>query len=70
MSKTITIRNEVYDELKKIKKKEESFSELFERLSREKIPSVALSKLRGAVSFRDKDKMLSEIDAKRSEERI
>lgn len=70
MSKTITIRNEVYEELKKIMRKDESFSELLERLSREKRPIDALSKMRGSVEFRKKKTMLEEMEDRRSEKRL
>ncbi len=69
MSKTITIRNEIYEELKRIKKKDESFSEFFERLSSELRPVDSLSKLRASVEFKDKKKLLQEIDRRRSERR-
>lgn len=70
MSKTITIRNEVYEELKKIKRKDESFSELFERLSLEGRPVDALAKMRGSAEFRDKKKLLNEIASRRGEKRL
>ena len=70
VSKTITIRNEVYEELKKIMRKDESFSELLERLSREKRPIDALSKMRGSVEFRKKKTMLEEMEDRRSEKRL
>ena len=70
VSKTITIRNEVYEELKKIMRKDESFSQLFERLSGEKRPIDALSKMRGSVEFRKKKTMLKEMEARRSEKRL
>lgn len=69
MPKTITIRNEIYEELKKIKREDESFSELFERLAREKKPIDALSKIRGSVEFRKKKTMLKEMNDRRSEKR-
>lgn len=69
MTKTITIRNEVYDKLVAIKHEDESFSELFERLSEGADPLETLRKLRGSVEFRDREKMLSEIYEKRAERR-
>jgi len=68
--KTITIRDEVYKKLLTIKKKDESFSELFERLAEEKNPIETLAKLRASVEFKEKEKMLSEIYASRAERRI
>jgi len=69
MTKTITIRNEVYDKLVAIKREDESFSELFERLSEGADPLETLRKLRGCAEFRDREKMLSEIYEKRAERR-
>ena len=69
MTKTITIRTEVYESLIRIKKKNESFSELFERLAQLVTPIDTLAKLRGTMEFVDKKKMLAEIRSKRSERR-
>jgi len=67
--KTITIREEVYRKLLTVKKKDESFSELFDRLAESKDPLETLSKLRGSVEFRKKKEMLSEIYSSRAERR-
>ena len=40
MVKTLTIKNTVYDELVKIKGREESFSDLFERLAKKEKSSI------------------------------
>ena len=69
MVKTITIREEVYRKLLTIKKKDESFSELFDRLAESKDPLETLSKLRASVEFRKKKEMLSEIYSSRAERR-
>ncbi len=69
MVKTITIREEVYRKLLTVKKKDESFSELFDRLAENKDPLETLSKLRGSVEFRKKKEMLSEIYSSRAERR-
>jgi len=69
MVKTITIRDEVYKKLLTVKKKDESFSELFERLAETKDQTEILKKLRGSVEFKNKDEMLSEIYASRVERR-
>lgn len=69
MTKTITIRDEIYRKLLKIKREDESFSELFERLAEGANPLDTLRKLRGCVEFRDKERMLSEIYAVRAERR-
>lgn len=69
MVKTITIREEVYRKLLTVKKKDESFSELFDRLAEGKDPLETLSKLRASVEFRKKKEMLSEIYSSRAERR-
>ncbi|HJW98466.1 MAG TPA: antitoxin VapB family protein [Candidatus Bathyarchaeia archaeon] len=69
MVKTITIREEVYRKLLAVKRKDESFSELFDRLAESKDPLETLSKLRASVEFRKKKEMLSEIYASRAERR-
>lgn len=69
MVKTVTIREEVYKKLLTYKGKEESFSELFERLVKGVNPVETLKRLRGCVEFRDKDELLSEIDASRAKRR-
>lgn len=69
MVKTITIREEVYRKLLTVKKKDESFSELFDRLAENKDPLETLSKLRASVEFRNKKEMLSEIYSSRAERR-
>lgn len=69
MVKTITIRDEVYKKLLTVKKKDESFSELFERLAEERNPTETLSRLRATVEFTDKEKTLSEISTRRAERR-
>jgi predicted CopG family antitoxin len=67
--KTITIREEVYRKLLTIKKKDESFSELFDRLAESKDPLETLSKLRASVEFREKKEMISKIYSSRAERR-
>jgi predicted CopG family antitoxin len=59
MTKTLTIRDEVYKKLLNVKRRDESFSKLFERLVSD----------RGYVEFEDKEKMLAEIQAQRTERR-
>ncbi|MEM2971315.1 MAG: antitoxin VapB family protein [Candidatus Bathyarchaeia archaeon] len=70
MTKTISIRDEVYMKLLKVKRENESFSELFERLVEGSNPLETLKKLRGCVEFRDKAEMLREICAVRAERRL
>lgn len=69
MSKTITIKEKVYTDLIKVKKEDESFSDLFERLIKSASPMEILTKIRGSVEFSNKKKMISDISSKRSEVR-
>lgn len=69
LTKTISIRDEVYRKLLAIKREGESFSALFERLAEGSDPLETLRRLRGCVEFRDKEEMLSEIYAARAERR-
>jgi predicted CopG family antitoxin len=67
--KTITIRDEVYRKLLTVKRKNESFSELFDRLVESKDPIETLTKLRATVEFRNKEEMLEELYSLRAERR-
>jgi predicted CopG family antitoxin len=66
-TKTITIKEGVYNLLRSIKEKDESFSNLFERLVRSKRNIDVLKELRADVKFEDKDALLNEIYEKRKE---
>jgi len=70
LTKTITIRDDVYNKLLRVKREDESFSELFERLVEGMNPLETLIRIRGCVEFKEKDKMLSEINALRAERRL
>ena len=69
--KTITIRDEVYRKLLSVKRKDESFSELFDRLTESKALLETLKKLRATVEFtaKEKEELLSEMRSKRAERR-
>lgn len=69
MVKTITIRDEVYRKLRTIKRKDESFSELFDRLAECQDSRETLTKLRATVEFENKEEMLSELSNSRAERR-
>ena len=69
MSKTITIKKSVYDELKGFKKENESFSDLLDRLIKSQSKKDLLKSLRGSIEFEDKEKLLKEIKKKRWEKR-
>jgi predicted CopG family antitoxin len=64
------VRDEVYRKLLTVKKRDESFSRLFERLVENMSALETLKKLRGTVEFKDKEEMLSEIRALRTERRL
>ena len=74
MVKTITIKDNVYKKLIAHKGKDESFSDLFERLIDENFHSSinVLKKFRGSVEFdkNDKGTILQDIAIKRDERRI
>ena len=70
LTKTLTIRDDVYRKLLKIKREGESFSELFDRIAEDRDPLATLEELRGRVEFKDKKKMLAEIYAERAERRL
>jgi len=74
MVKTITIKDDVYKKLVAQKGKDESFSDLFERLVEKDLHSGvnALNKLKGSIGLEDgvKKKILSDNASKRSEYRI
>lgn len=69
MTKTLTIRDEVYQKLVSVKDPDESFSDLFTRLVEGGSSVGALRRLRGSVSFTDKRRMIGEISARRAEVR-
>ena len=69
MSKTITIKNSVYDELKGFKKENESFSEFLDRLIKSQSKKDLLESLRGSIEFEDKEKLIKDIEKKRWEKR-
>ena len=72
--KTITIKDDVYKKLIAQKGKDESFSDLFERLVEDNLRGGidGLKKLRGSIVFDKnvKEKILVDIASKRSERRI
>ncbi len=68
-AKTITIRDEVYRMLVRMKRKDESFSGLFERLAKSRKNVDVLKELRATVRFEKKNALLKEIYEKRMERR-
>ena len=65
--KTITIKESIYKKLLLMKRNDESFSDLFDRLSDSNMHM--LEKMRGSQTYEDKQKMLHEINEKRKEKR-
>jgi predicted CopG family antitoxin len=65
--KTLTIKKSVYEKLMGMKKQNESFSDLFERLSNRNIDT--LKKLRGTIEFKNKEALLKDLYKKRKERR-
>jgi predicted CopG family antitoxin len=73
MVKTLTIRTEVYDKLIAIKRPNESFSELFERLVEKQGSIEILKALRGSLEFKsteEKNAFISGAITKRDEKRF
>lgn len=65
--KTLTIKESVYKKLLIIKKENESFSDLFERMSDSNLE--ILKKLRGCNTYDNKEERLKDIYNKRKEKR-
>ncbi len=65
--KTLTIKESVYKKLLIMKRKDESFSDLFKRLSNSNIE--VLKKMRGCNTYNNKEEILKEISDKRKEKR-
>ena len=72
MTKTLTIRDEVYRKLVSAKENDESFSELFERLLQRQSPAEILRSLRGKIELgkAKKRELLSDLEKRREERRI
>ena len=70
MTKKLVIRDEIYEKLVAVKEKNESFSELFDRLVEGTGSLESLKKLRGSVEFAEKKKMLRELEVSRADRRI
>lgn len=65
--KTLTIKESVYKKLLLMKREDESFSDLFDRLSQSNLE--ILKKLRGRLTYDDKEELLKDIYEKRKEKR-
>ena len=69
MTKTLTIRDEVYEKLLMIKREDESFSDLFMRLSEEQDTMRLLERLRGTVDIPDTEQLMADVRTRRAEKR-
>lgn len=70
--KTLTIRDEVYEKLASMKREGESFSELFDRLVRDRSSVELLRSMRGTIEFdspSEREALIKDITAKRDEVR-
>ena len=67
--KTLTITDHVYRKLLTVKRRDESFSKLFERLVEGAKGVETLRNLRGCVEFTNKNRLPSEIQSMRAERR-
>lgn len=65
VSKTITIKEDVYRRLKRIKRDGESFSDLLTRLSKNVSPIDKLLEMAGSIDFEDADSLKEDIRKKR-----
>lgn len=65
VSKTITIKEDVYRRLKRIKRDGESFSDLLTRLSKNVSPIDKLLEMAGSIDFEDADGLKEDIRQKR-----
>lgn len=69
MTKTLSIRDEVYEKLLRLKREGESFSDLFLRIAGEEDTLELLKRLRGTIEITDKDQLLQDIYVRRAERR-
>jgi len=65
--KTLTIKEDVYKKLVAIKREDESFSDLLDKLSGKNV--ALLRKVRGSIDIKEKDEMIRDIYSKRDERR-
>jgi predicted CopG family antitoxin len=68
-SKTITIREDIYNMLLSLKETNESFSNFFERLVKSRSNINKLKEMRSSFEFKNKEALLKELSEKREESR-
>ncbi len=66
-TKTITIKEDVYNKLLRLKRENESFSDLLERLARNANSIELLKKMAGTIEFDDVESLKRELRTRRSE---
>ncbi|MBE0524437.1 MAG: hypothetical protein IBX40_08935 [Methanosarcinales archaeon] len=66
-SKTITIREDIYNMLLSLKGTNESFSNYFERLIKSRINIDKLKEMRSSFEFKNKEALFEELSEKREE---
>jgi len=66
-TKTITIREDIYNMLLSLKGGNESFSNFFERLVKSRSNINKLKELSGTVEFTNKEALFEELSTKRKE---
>ena len=64
-TKTITIKEDVYLELCKLKRQDESFSDLLDRLTKSVNPLNLLKEMKGTLDLDDTSDILADIRRKR-----
>jgi predicted CopG family antitoxin len=67
VSKTITIKKEVYDLLIGLKRRDESFSDLLERLAKMVSPRDLLEEMSASMDLGNSEDLLNEIRMKRED---
>jgi len=65
--RTISVTDKAYEALTRLKREDESFSDMFLRLYQEEDSLTILKKLHGTIDIPDKDQLIDEIYRKRRE---
>jgi predicted CopG family antitoxin len=63
--KNIQVTDEVYKKLEQLKRRDETFDDLFQRLLGKEDSLKVLTKLQGTINIPDKEKLVNEIYKKR-----
>ena len=65
--KNIQVTDEVYEKLNQLKRRDETFDDLFQRLVEKEDSLKILTKLQGTIDIPDKEKLVNEIYKKRQD---